>query len=40
MFCEAGVVLWVDDGEFALGEGDFSEWVAVAEATIEQRNRD
>ncbi len=33
-FGEAVVVIRVDDGEFALGEWDFAEWVAEAEATI------
>lgn len=36
VFCEAWVVFGVDDGEFCAGEWDSAEWVAVAEAAIEQ----
>jgi len=36
VFCEAGVVVGVDDCEFAFCEGDFSERAAVAEAAIQK----
>jgi hypothetical protein len=34
---EAVVVLWVDDGELASGEGYSAERVAVAEAAIKKQ---
>ena len=36
VFCEAVVVLGVDDSEFSLREGDFSESEAVAETAIKK----
>ena len=36
MFCEAGVVIGVDDCEFALGEGDSAERAAEAETAIQK----
>ena len=37
---EAGVIVGVDDGVFALGEGYSAERVAVAEAAIEKQKPD
>jgi len=36
VFCDSGVVFGVDDGVLAVGEGDSSEGVAVAQAAIEK----
>jgi len=40
VFCEARVVVGVNDGVSALGERDSSEGVAEAEAAIEKQERD
>jgi hypothetical protein len=37
--CEALVVVWVNDGEQAFSEGDFSEWEAVKDASKNEQNR-
>ena len=34
--CEAGVVFGVNDGEFASGEGDSAEGIAVAQAAMQK----
>jgi hypothetical protein len=39
VLCEAGIVFGVDDCEFSLREGDFSERIAIAEAAVSKQDR-